>query len=585
MFFFSIFFLFLLFITVANSRPNNYYLTNNETSSNDLLSDLSADSSNPSVSQISDDKVELIKFGDPVDLVLFDESLDVEIDLHNCDGRCPSNFCEFRVEGKRDKIDFITAKNILKIALDPTCDSIQLKRGITSYCGQRDLSCEPWLIDNDKKIRIIVKAKRSKIYVEPITTTSLPTTKNSPAVSNASTGWYIWIIIVVGILLFVIGVIIGIVICWKKRLCIFKKDAEVKKKITFTDTANSTIITKEEDALKTDLPKPPPPPKPTLKTSGEVPPPASKVAKKSKKKSEKKSKKSGKVKKEKKDVKKDTVDDAQTPTSAPPPSFIPVKSYIPPPLRLAQEQVLEEDYYFRKPNKERLRNSKSLSKSNSSKTSFVRQIERKTPKARLEPHYSSMKRNGIIMTEKCKELERHYKVDTVKKPLDVEISLLTDYIGDIFATINRLIERSQTVLKEYGAEFDENGKAKEYPSAVFDYLSDSETPEYIRFVAMASEVGHIIPVEDDQLKQYSISLLLLIGFTKSILEPKRRHALAILRRKLPKIRATSTVEERNAFGYPANAIELAFQRDSRCFDHLKSIKTDSTVNLSEVTQE
>uniref|UniRef100_A0AC34GGH4 Uncharacterized protein n=1 Tax=Panagrolaimus sp. ES5 TaxID=591445 RepID=A0AC34GGH4_9BILA len=102
---------------------------------------------------------------------------------------------------------------------------------------------------------------------------------------------------------------------------------------------------------------------------------------------------------------------------------------------------------------------------------------------------------------------------------------------------------------------------------------------------MASEVGHIIPVEDDQLKQYSISLLLLIGFTKSVPEPKRRHTLAILRRKLPKIRANSTVEERDAFGYPANAIELAFQRNSWCFDNLKSIKTDSTVNLSEVTQE
>uniref|UniRef100_A0AC34GBL3 Uncharacterized protein n=1 Tax=Panagrolaimus sp. ES5 TaxID=591445 RepID=A0AC34GBL3_9BILA len=329
-------------------------------------------------------------------------------------------------------------------------------------------------MDDDKKITIIVKAaecpifiRRSKIYVEPTTTTFLPTTvSDSSAVSNAST--YIWIIIVVGILLFIIGVIIGIVICWKKRLCIFKKEAEVKKKITFTDTANSTIITKDEDVLKADLPKPPPPPKPTLKTVEETPPPPPKAAKKSKKKSGKKSKKSKKVNKEKKDVKKDTVEDAATPTSAPPhpsivpvklyippvqgltqeqvleedyyfrkpnkerlrnakkkedvkkdtvedaatptsapppPSFVPVKSYIPPVQGLTQEKVLEEDYYFRKPNKERLQNAKSWSKSNSSKTSFVRQIERKTPKARLEAHYSSMKRNGIIMTEKCKELE------------------------------------------------------------------------------------------------------------------------------------------------------------------------------------
>uniref|UniRef100_A0AC34FSS5 Uncharacterized protein n=1 Tax=Panagrolaimus sp. ES5 TaxID=591445 RepID=A0AC34FSS5_9BILA len=87
MFFSSNFLVFLLFIIVANARPNNYYLTNNETSSNDLLSDLSADSSNPSVSQISDDKVELLdRGGKPVDLILLDNSLNVEIDLHNCFG-------------------------------------------------------------------------------------------------------------------------------------------------------------------------------------------------------------------------------------------------------------------------------------------------------------------------------------------------------------------------------------------------------------------------------------------------------------------------------------------------------------------
>uniref|UniRef100_A0AC34G6L9 Uncharacterized protein n=1 Tax=Panagrolaimus sp. ES5 TaxID=591445 RepID=A0AC34G6L9_9BILA len=428
--------LFFLFITVVNARPNNYFLTNNETSSNDLISDLSADSSNPSVQQISDDKVKLLgyygqPYGERAELILLDRSLDVEIDLHNCNGRvsfcfssternpvedssCPNNFCEFRVEGKRDEIDLTQRKNVLKIDLDHICDAIHLKHGHTFFCGLPDSSCEP-LIDNDNKIKIIVKAvecptsiidldhvcdaihlkhgqisycgqfdgsceplidddnkikiivkavecstsiRRAKIYVEPPpTTTSLPSIESSsPGVSAASIEWYIWII-VVGILLFIVGIIIGVVFCWKKRICIFKKEAEVKKKITITDTLNSTIITKDENVLKADLQKPPPA-KPTLETIEETPPPPPKVAKKLKKKSGKISKKSKKAKKEKKDVIKDTVDDATTPTSAPPPSFIPVKSYIPPVQGLTQEQVLEEDFYLRKPNKERLRMAK-----------------------------------------------------------------------------------------------------------------------------------------------------------------------------------------------------------------------------------
>uniref|UniRef100_A0AC34GLW7 Uncharacterized protein n=1 Tax=Panagrolaimus sp. ES5 TaxID=591445 RepID=A0AC34GLW7_9BILA len=170
-----------------------------------------------------------------------------------------------------------------------------------------------------------------------------PITKSDPpGVSAASIEWYIWIT-VVGVLLFIVGIIIGVAICWKKRICIFKKEAEVKKKITFTDTVNSTIITKDEDVLKADLPILPPV-KPTVETIEEAPPPPPKVAKKSKKKSGKKSKKSKKAKKEKKDAKKDTVEDATTPTSAAPPSFIPVKSYVPPVQGLTQEQVLEEDF-------------------------------------------------------------------------------------------------------------------------------------------------------------------------------------------------------------------------------------------------
>uniref|UniRef100_A0AC34G4D0 Uncharacterized protein n=1 Tax=Panagrolaimus sp. ES5 TaxID=591445 RepID=A0AC34G4D0_9BILA len=76
------------------------------------------------------------------------------------------------------------------------------------------------------------------------------------------------------------------------------------------------------------------------------------------------------------------------------------------------------------------------------------------------------------MTQKFKELEKHYKVDMGKKPLDVEISLLTDYIGDIFAAINSLMYKKAS----------------------------------------------------------------------------------------PRIGGNSTVEECDAFGFPANAIELAFQR-------------------------
>uniref|UniRef100_A0AC34GIR1 Uncharacterized protein n=1 Tax=Panagrolaimus sp. ES5 TaxID=591445 RepID=A0AC34GIR1_9BILA len=172
------FLLFFLFITVAvNARPNNYFLTNNEASSNDsLLSELSSDSSNPSVQQISDDKVKLLDRGDgqPVDLILLDKSLDVEIDLKSCNGRvifcygsldknpvedsiCPNNFCEFRVDGREHEIDLIRVKNVLKIDLDRKCDAIHMIHGPTSFCGQSDKSCKP-LIDNDNKITIIVKA-------------------------------------------------------------------------------------------------------------------------------------------------------------------------------------------------------------------------------------------------------------------------------------------------------------------------------------------------------------------------------------------------------------------------------------------
>uniref|UniRef100_A0A914YJ86 Uncharacterized protein n=1 Tax=Panagrolaimus superbus TaxID=310955 RepID=A0A914YJ86_9BILA len=585
--------IFLLFITVViNGRPT--------------LNNLSSDPSNTAAKQVSDDVVELIGPGAPVELILLDGFLDVKIDLFNCLGLvkfcyssldenreaaslCRDNFCGFNVFGKFDEIELVRGKHILKSHLQQNCDAIRMNSIQTPYCGIYDASCKPFM-DNENKITIIVESiscptfiQRAKIYVPPTPSSSLsPSEPSSPDVADASTKWYIWIIMVGVILLFIGGIILGIVFCWKKQLCCFEQKKEIKKKITISETVNSTLITKDENILEANLPKSPP--KPTQKTAEEIPP-SPKAATKDTKKVEKKAKKVEEEKKEKKIPKKETVDDV--PSSAPetqsaPPA--PVFSNIPPRPIITQEQILEEDYSFRKPPKEWSKRIKNTSNSHSSKNSYG-QVERNTPKMQMEPHYSCMRRQGLIMTQKYRELKKNYKVDAAKKPLDVEISLLTDCIGDIFVTINRLIEQSHAVLKERGAEFDENGKSKKYPPSVFEYLSDPETPEYMRFVAMAAEIEEIIPVDDIHLKQYSISLLLFIGFTKSFPDAKRRHALAIFRRKLPKIRAKSSVEERETFGYPANAIETAFKRDSRCFDDLKFIKTDSTVNLSEVTQE
>uniref|UniRef100_A0AC35GRC6 Uncharacterized protein n=1 Tax=Panagrolaimus sp. PS1159 TaxID=55785 RepID=A0AC35GRC6_9BILA len=85
--------------------------------------------------------------------------------------------------------------------------------------------------------------------------------------------------------------------------------------------------------------------------------------------------------------------------------------------------------------------------------------------------------------------------------------------------------------------------------------------------------------------QYSLSALLLIGFTTSIPDKRRRHALAVLRRKLPKLRQRISVKQREEYGFPANAIELAFERDTLLFENVAAIKTDSTKNNSEVTQD
>uniref|UniRef100_A0AC35GFT1 Uncharacterized protein n=1 Tax=Panagrolaimus sp. PS1159 TaxID=55785 RepID=A0AC35GFT1_9BILA len=252
-------------------------------------------------------------------------------------------------------------------------------------------------------------------------------------------------------------------------------------------------------------------------------------------------------------------------------------------------------------------------------------IKIKTVEMKLEPHYSSLQRwkKSALEESKWEEFRQHYKVDPAKKPLDVEIYLLSGYIGDVFTTINRLIEESQTTLKQKGAEFHRNGKAakkfpahykvdptkkpldveiyllsgnigdvfttinrlieesqtalkekgaefrftgkaaKKFPASVYQYLEDSETPEYIRYTAMGSEIGNGVFLD----------------------ETKRRHALAVLRRKLPKLRERISVEDREEYGFPANSIEFAFKRDSRLFENVEAIKTDSTKNLSEVTQE
>uniref|UniRef100_A0AC35EUD0 Uncharacterized protein n=1 Tax=Panagrolaimus sp. PS1159 TaxID=55785 RepID=A0AC35EUD0_9BILA len=100
---------------------------------------------------------------------------------------------------------------------------------------------------------------------------------------------------------------------------------------------------------------------------------------------------------------------------------------------------------------------------------------------------------------------------------------------------------------------------------------------------MGFKIRNGVFLNETKFQQYSLSALLLIAFTTSIPDKRRRHALAVLRRKLPKYRRQMSAEKLE--GYPANGIELAFKRDSRLFENVEAIKTDSTKNLSEVTQE
>uniref|UniRef100_A0AC35EZ37 Uncharacterized protein n=1 Tax=Panagrolaimus sp. PS1159 TaxID=55785 RepID=A0AC35EZ37_9BILA len=569
----------LLFITPTNSRPNNYF-TNETTRANEsnetlpmLLTD---DSSNVAIQR--DNDVELIGRGS-VDLILMDRTLDVKIDLYRCKGPvkfcyssldkngkaaslCGNGFCGFDFYGRDTDVDLMGLKDLLKSNLDQECEQIRMKRVETSYCGQNAASCEPLTGEGDKKITIIVQEassnchpliKNARIYYPPTTTTStsLPSTKSPSETSNASTEWYIWVIIgvVFGLL---IGIIIAIFGCWKKQICLFQKKSEAKKRITMTDTVDPQIITKAEDAPKrttiTDTvetgivtkvedfpelkldPKPESKPeaKPKTKTTEEIAPPP-KAAKKSKKKP----KKSKKAKKQKTPVKKDTKDDP-IPLEAP---FVDVVDLVtlskepdsvatppPPPPQVAssgrplsekEQQLFDEDYYTPKKMK-LIKSTSSKSGASNRKSIGSRPI---VIKMKLEPHYSSLRRWKYSSMEdgKWKEFEQHYKVDPKKKPLDVEVSLLSGYIGDIFVTINRLIQESETSLKEKGAEFRGNGKAaKKFPESVYKYLEDPETPEYIRYTAMGSEIENGVFLDETEFGLYSLSALLLIGFTTSI---------------------------------------------------------------------
>uniref|UniRef100_A0AC35GM36 ATP synthase F0 subunit 8 n=1 Tax=Panagrolaimus sp. PS1159 TaxID=55785 RepID=A0AC35GM36_9BILA len=55
--------------------------------------------------------------------------------------------------------------------------------------------------------------------------------------SEASIEWYIWFIIGVAFVL-LIGIITAIFVCWKKQICLFKKNTEANKKITIMNTVD-----------------------------------------------------------------------------------------------------------------------------------------------------------------------------------------------------------------------------------------------------------------------------------------------------------------------------------------------------------
>uniref|UniRef100_A0A914QF16 Uncharacterized protein n=1 Tax=Panagrolaimus davidi TaxID=227884 RepID=A0A914QF16_9BILA len=187
------------------------------------------------------------------------EFLDVEIDLHNCIGRvkfcyssleknnrasslCENDFCGFEINGTDGEIFLNGERTIPKRYFKryfKQCRPIRMKQTETSYCGENDASCKPLIEDN--RITITVEEasstcrtfiKNATIYYPPTTTTStsttsVPSTKSATQTetSEASNDWYIWVIIGVALVL-LIGIIIAIFVCWKKRICLFKKKTE-----------------------------------------------------------------------------------------------------------------------------------------------------------------------------------------------------------------------------------------------------------------------------------------------------------------------------------------------------------------------
>uniref|UniRef100_A0AC35FDJ8 Uncharacterized protein n=1 Tax=Panagrolaimus sp. PS1159 TaxID=55785 RepID=A0AC35FDJ8_9BILA len=226
----SLTFLLLLF-AATNSRPNNFF-TNESNETLPLL--LTGDSSKVAIQYGND--VRLNGYG-TVELILMNQTLDVDIDLNKCFDHvsfCYSSrdknseasplyendFCGFEVDGRsKTEIDITGLKGIKRTVLEK-CEQIQMRRIKTSYCGMLAVSCKP-LIGYDKKITIIVEKgsstcptfiKNARIYYPPTTTTtstSLPSTKSIALseTSNASSEVYIWVIIGV-----VFGLLIGIII-------------------------------------------------------------------------------------------------------------------------------------------------------------------------------------------------------------------------------------------------------------------------------------------------------------------------------------------------------------------------------------
>uniref|UniRef100_A0AC35GNM6 Uncharacterized protein n=1 Tax=Panagrolaimus sp. PS1159 TaxID=55785 RepID=A0AC35GNM6_9BILA len=234
----------LLFIAATNSKPNNYYA--NET----VPIVLKADSSN--IAKQNGTDVQLIGRGS-LNLILASGFLEVGLNWFNCIGLvrfcysslekkdnasllCGNGFCGFEIEGTEKEILLIGRGHSHKMHFQ-SCRPIQMKENETSYCGINVASCKPLINDNRITIKVHDASstcqaviKNATIYYPPTTstsTTSLPSTKSvAPSeTSEGSNEWYIWVIIGIALVL-LIGIIIAIFVCWKKRICLFKKKTE-----------------------------------------------------------------------------------------------------------------------------------------------------------------------------------------------------------------------------------------------------------------------------------------------------------------------------------------------------------------------